>query len=307
MNSVRNSEEQLLYGVTLMTLSTVLIAFMSLFAKISGVYTSTSVIIFLQCLIGLIAILPVVIQQKTALSTKRLPWHVVRALTGTGAWYLLYQSIHLTSLTIGTLLTFSSPLLVPFIARFGLKSHVSASVWFAVALGFIGIILVLNPFHEGRAISALGIFFGLVSAILLSITQFVLRLLHKTESTLTVLFYYLLLSTLIFCPSALMNWNNPPLFVWGLMFLIGLLMAGNQFLFTCAYRFASPVHLGAFIYLSIVFSAILDALVLHTKLGILAWSGIILVIAGGMLIVRLEETTVTAEITLVEKEMEKIS
>lgn len=281
-------QERVVYGVSMIVLSTLLMAFMGLFVKLSIPYVSTSEIVFFQCLIALIFVLPIMMYQREPLKTKKLPLHVLRALTGTGAWYLLYQSISLTSLTIGTLLTFSSPLLIPFIAHFVLKTKVKSSVWYAIVLGFFGIVLVLNPLQDLHKMLSFGVFVGAFSAVLMAITQFVLRGLRKTETTMAVLFYYLLLSTIIFLPSALMNWNNPPLFVWALMIVTGLLMAISQFLFTYAYRFASPVHTGAFIYLTIVFAALLDAFVLHTHILVSEWVGIGLVILGGVLVMRLE-------------------
>lgn len=286
-------KENLALGAFLVTFSGLLLALMGFFSRLSTPYTSTGFIVFFQSLIAFILLVPIVIYKKVPLKTKRLPWLILRALTGTGAWLLLYQSIHLTSLTVGTLLTFSSPLLVPFVTHFILKNKIGAAVWLAVFVGFVGIVLVLNPFKEGQSIFNLGILLGVGSAVLMTITQFTLRVLSQTEETLTVLFYYLLLSAIIFFPSALLNWHMPSGQIWIYIGIIGVLMLSSQFLFTSAYRFASPVNLGAFIYLTIVFSAILDHLFLKADLGWLTWVGILLVIIGGVMVIRLEQKRVT--------------
>ncbi len=281
-------EEKLMLGIFLVIISTLLLSFMGFCARLASPYISTGVMVFWQCLTALILLIPVVIQQKTSIRTKKLGWHFIRAITGTGAWFFLYKSIALLGLTTASLLLYSSPLLVPIISHFILHVKVRHGIWGAVLIGFVGIILVLNPLHQGAATLNLGVLYGIIAAVLMAVTQFSLRELRKSEATLTILLYYLLLSTLAFGFYAAFGWQMPHKHVWGILVVMGILMMVSQFTFTCAYRFASPVHLGAFIYLTIVFSALLDCIFLGAKLSTLAVVGIIFVIMGGFMVVRLE-------------------
>lgn len=237
-------------------------------------------------MVSLISILPFIVWRKISLRTQKPFWQILRALTGTGAWYFLYESIHLTSLTIGSLLTFSSPLLIPFISHFVLKQRVRPAVWFAIFIAFFGIVLVLNPFQQPKHVLNIGLAFGIAGAILMTITQFVLRILRETENTFTILFYYLLVSVLMFLPPVLLDWKIPSLHVCVLLVVIGLLMSSSQFLITYAYRFASAVHLGTFVYTTIIFSALIDAVFFETQITVLVYIGIALVVLGGILVVR---------------------
>ena len=93
------------------------IALVGALAKISGQYTSTGVLLLLQNLICFVFIAPVALRGGwSALRTEKVGLHILRAATGTAAWYALFYAITQIPLANATLLTYSAPLWMPVVA-----------------------------------------------------------------------------------------------------------------------------------------------------------------------------------------------
>ena len=273
--------ERIFLGATFALLSFFCLALMGAFAKMASHYTTASVLVFFQNAISFVCILPIVFLSKTfTLKTSRLSMHIFRAVMGTGAWYGLFFSIAKIPLTTAILLTYSAPLWMAFFAWFLFGEKITFQVWLGIVIGFIGIMLVLNPIGSRFNIA---MFFALAAAILLAFALFAVRWLGKTESILSILFYYFLISSLLVLPLALLHWQTPLPVAWIYIFAIGLSLIISQAFIILAYRFASPVSLGPYIYSVIIFSVLIDCVIWGHQLSQLEWLGIIFVIAGGFL------------------------
>src|SRR3546814_7968213 len=80
-------------------------------------------------------------------------------------------------------------MIVPYTTRFRslLKEKVGWRRWSAVIIGFLGVILILQPSGAGVATGAM---LALVSAFLYALTLITSRQLSTTEPSHTILFYY---------------------------------------------------------------------------------------------------------------------
>ncbi|WP_274544675.1 DMT family transporter [Legionella oakridgensis] len=255
---------------------------MGALAKAVSSYASTAVVVFIQNLVSVILIVPFVVYVGIhQLKTQRIGMHFFRALTGSAAWYCLFLAIPIISLTNATLLLYSAPLWMPLLGFLFFEEKVSPKVWLGVLVGFVGIILVLQPgkdfFHPGD-------FIALAGAILMSFALFSVRWLRTTEPVIRILFYYFSLSTLIFLPMALLYWRMPTtLLPWCYLIAIGVMMALSQLFITMAYKHASAVRLSPYIYSVIIFSALLDWFIWGHAPNVWENGGIVLVLAGGII------------------------
>ena len=276
--------ENLAFGAALSSLSFFCTAVMSALVKATEELTSTAVVLLFQNLICLLFIVPVTLRRgRASLRTDKIGLHILRAATGTAAWYALFVAITLMPLTNAILLTFSAPLWMPVITWAVFRQRAPKAIWVGSAIGFVGVVLVLQPHHQHFNIGAL---FALAGAFFLAVALMSVRWLGATEPMPRILFYYFLFSTVFVAPFALVDWQpfGPRASIS--LIGIGLTLLVGQVLIVLAYRYASAVKVGPFIYTVIVFTALIDWALWGRAPTLLVVLGMTLVIGGGLIAIR---------------------
>ncbi|MBB2992849.1 drug/metabolite transporter (DMT)-like permease [Mycolicibacterium iranicum] len=271
-------------GAFLTTAAFFCVALVGTLAKVSGQYTSTGVLLLFQNAVCLLFLLPAAWRDGwRSMRTQVVGLHLLRAVMGTGCWYALFFAISQIPLANATLLTYSAPLWMPLIAWAVTRVRVAAATWLGAGVGFVGVLLVLQP--QGRGFSA-GELSALAGALLLAVAMMSVRWLGRTEPALRILFYYFLLSTVLSVPIALADWQPTEPAAWPWLVGLGLTQLLSQILIVAAYRYASAEKLGPFIYTVIVFTAVIDWIVWGHRPTLFTYLGMALVIGGGLLAVR---------------------
>ena len=260
------------------------VALVGTLAKVSSQYTSTGVLLLSQNLICFLFMIPVALRGGwSALRTRKIGLHVLRATMGTACWYALFFAITQIPLSTATLLTYSAPLWMPLVAWVVTRQRVSRLTWIGAGIGFAGVILVLQP--QGHSFS-LGELSALAGALFLAVAMMSVRWLGATEPTTRVLFYYFLLSTVMSVPIAVFDWHPFTSQAWGWLIALGIAQLLSQVLIVVAYRYASAEKVGPFIYSVIVFTALIDWIVWDHSPTLYAYLGMALVIGGGLVAIR---------------------
>ncbi len=221
------------------------------------------------------------------LKTKKFSLHLIRGVTGILAFTCSVIAITKIPLVNATLLNNTTPLFIPIITLFWLKQKIDEKIWWGILVGFIGIILILRP--SPAELIKEGDIYGLASGIFLAIAYVALKILTKTESFITVLFFYSLIAFMLSTPFAINNWSNPPLQVWIYGVLTGMFFLSYLYLLQYAYEFVEAVKLSPFNYSVIVFTGIFDWLIFNHIPDLLSIIGILLVSFGGILAIALHE------------------
>jgi drug/metabolite transporter (DMT)-like permease len=274
----------MVFGAALTTASFLCVAVMSALGKVAGQLTSTGVIVLFQNLIAFLFIAPIALRGGWgSLRTEKLGLHILRAASGTACWYALFVAITMMPLTNAVLLSFSAPLWMPVIAWLITREKASTATWFGAGVGFVGVVLVLQPHHHRFNVGTL---FALAAALLLAVALMSVRWLGATEPMPRILLYYFLLSTVMAIPVAAIQWHSVPAHAWIYLLSIGFAQLFAQVLIVLAYRYASSVKLGPFIYTTIVFTALIDWVVRHHPPTLFVVVGMVLVIGGGLVAIR---------------------
>src|SRR5438045_6122052 len=240
----------------LTTLSFLSVLVMSARGKVAGQLTSTGVVVLFQNLICLLFIAPIALHGGCAsLRTEKIGLHILRAASGTACWYALFVAITMMPLTNAILLSFSAPLWMPVLAWLVSRQKASTATWLGAAIGFVGVVLVLQPHHHRFNVGTL---FALAAALLLAVALMSVRWLGATEPMPRILFYYFLFSTVMVLPLALAEWRPLEPRTWIYLIGVGVAQFFSQVFIVLAYRYASSVKLGPFIYTTIVFTALID-------------------------------------------------
>jgi drug/metabolite transporter (DMT)-like permease len=284
--------ENLAMGAALSSLSFFCTAVMSALVKATEELTSTAVVLLFQNLICFVLILPVALRAGWApLKTQKIGLHVLRAVSGTAAWYALFVAITMMPLTNAILLTFSAPLWMPMIAWVLFREKVSRTIWVGAGIGFVGVLLVLQPHHQHFNFGAP---IALGGAFCLALAMMSVRWLGATEPTSRILFYYFLISTVLCTPFAIADWHPFGMRGSAYLFAIALTLMVSQALIVLAYRYASAVKVGPFIYTVIVFTALIDWFLWNHAPTLLVIFGMALVIGGGIIAIRKKPETIDA-------------
>src|SRR5690606_14939653 len=134
-----------------------------------------------------------------------------------------------------------------------LGDRVRPQTWCAIMLGFLGVIVILQPGGEFNPVllAALG------SAALMGIAKVSIRRMADTEPASRVVFWFGVFSTVI--SAVPMIWNSvwPNLQQWFWLLGIGVVATMAQFCMTRAYQLASPGRIGVYNYSSVVWAVLL--------------------------------------------------
>lgn len=234
---------------------------------------------------------------REGLATRNVLGHVWRGLFGTTAMALTFAGLALLPLPEVTAIGYATPLFTVLLAALLLGERIRLFRVSAVALGLIGVMIVMAPrFSIGSLgeTATLGALMVLGAALLRSLVQIHVRRLVMTEKTAAIVFYFALTAT---CLSLLtwplgavldwptLRWIQPSWTVLGLMVLAGLIGGVAQIMVTASYRFGSASMLAPFDYASMIFASLIGWVIFSELPTLTIIAGSTLVIAGGALII----------------------
>ncbi|MEL6469403.1 MAG: DMT family transporter [Cyanobacteria bacterium J06623_4] len=215
------------------------------------------------------------------------PFYLLRAVFGLCGFYLFIWAAGLGNLVDATVLLNTTPIFIPLIGVTLLDKDISSALWGAIALGFIGLLLVVQPDADlfRNPANLLGLGAGASAAV-----EFLtVRWLSKTQSPLGQTLYYLLIGAVGMAPIALMQWQPIDLATFKLIVAAAGCFLTFQLLLVKAYSFAEPHQIGAFQYSSVIFAAIIGWLFFDELPNSIALAGMLLISIGGALSIYLEQ------------------
>lgn len=248
--------------------------------------------VFFRSLFAIPVILLWIWQQgalREALIPNNLRGHIWRGLFGTTAMGLTFAGLGLLPLPEVTAIGYATPIFTVILAVFMLNERVGLYRMSAVALGLIGVLVVIWPrlTLDAAALTqgaALGAILVLIASILRALVQIHIRTLVKTEHTAAIVFYFSATATIMSLFSIPFGWVVPDPLTLGLMISAGLIGGVAQILVTASYRYGAASMLAPFDYSSLIFAGLIGWLVFSE---IPTWSMIVgagLVVAGGAVI-----------------------
>jgi len=210
------------------------------------------------------------------------PWsHALRAIAGLASLCSAFLAFHLMPLAESSALVQSAPLFVTMLSVPLLGERVGLHRKAAVAIGFLGVLLIVQPGPgirggglEGGGFHLWGSAAALFSAFTYALAIIYMRQLTRRESAATVAFWYTLFSTGIMTAALPLGWVTPGLRDLALLVLIGLMGGISQFLMSRSYALAPAVVIAPLTYTGVAFAALFGYTIWGDLPNLLAWSGI---------------------------------
>lgn len=227
---------------------------------------------------------------SSGLRTARPMGHVFRGLMGTAAMGLGFAGLGLLPLPEVTAIGFAAPLLTVIFAAMFLGEDVRAFRLATVALGLIGVLVVLSPrlSQVGGGMSSaqsLGAVITLLGAMCAALAQIFIRKLVQEESTSAIVFWFSVTATGLALITLPFGWVVPKPGTAALLVLAGLMGGVGQILLTSAYRFADASLVAPFDYAAMLFALAIGYGVFGEVPTATMLIGAAIVIAAGFLII----------------------
>jgi len=270
-----------------MLVAGLMFACMSALVKYSAPNFSSNELVFYRSFFGLLIVYGMLRQQQVTLRTTHWREHLWRGLSGTLAMMLFFYCITALPLATAITLNYTSSLFLSALTVLVLKEKFHAPLSGSLGIGFAGVVLLLHPtLMQDQLVSGL---LGLISGMLAGVALLNVRQLGLLgESGMRVVFYFNLIATLVSGAWMLQYPLHPvALNDFFLLVAIGASATFAQLAMTRAYRTGQTLVVGSLAYSTIVFSALFGLLFWSELLSLSAWFGIALIIASGMLSLRL--------------------
>jgi drug/metabolite transporter (DMT)-like permease len=219
------------------------------------------------------------------LRTRRLGGHVLRGIVGVTAMACVFTAFKLLPLGEAVALTLSGPIFLTALSVPLLGEKVGVRRWSAVAVGFVGALVMTRP---GSGVFDPVALFALFGALFYALAMISIRWLSSTEPAATTVFYFTLFATAAGAASLPFGWQTPTAAGFLLLAGIGLIGGLAQMAMTEAFRLAPVSIIAPFEYLALVFAVGFGYLFWDEVPDAYIFGGAALVVAGGLYILHRE-------------------
>jgi drug/metabolite transporter (DMT)-like permease len=178
-------------------------------------------------------------------------------------------------------ITFSTPFFVAALSGPVLGEWVGPRRWAAIGVGFIGILVVTRP---GFGLVHPATFLVILSTLAYAFYFLSTRLLARTDSNETTLFYSNFVGAVVMLPVVPFFWKPLGLWQFALLVLAGALASVGHYMLIAAHRHAPASLLSSFIYSQLVWVVILGYTVFGDVPDRYSLMGAAIVIGSGLYI-----------------------
>lgn len=212
--------------------------------------------------------------------------HLLRGAIGVATLSLFVFGIRYLPLSTAYTLFFVAPMIITALSALVLRERVQPARWIIIGIGFAGVLIALRPTGHG-------VFTWAGVAILLgafgySVSAITVRVLGRTDSTQSMVFWVLTLMALGALALAAPDWVHISGDDWMLIGAVGLVGAMGQFAITDAFRRAEASVIAPIEYTALAWSINFDAWVWHMLPDAMTWVGAAVIIASGLYLIRHE-------------------
>lgn len=269
-----------------MLASTLCFGVMAIAIRLASQTLNTLEIAFFRNLFGLLAVLPLVMRVDPAsLRTTQLSRYFVRCVIGIFSMLAGFWAIGHLPLAQAISLSYSSPVFVTILAALMLGEHVRGRRWAAVAVGFIGVLVIVRP---GSTEFTAGTLVALLAAVLSAVVAIQIKQLSRADAANTIVLYtYLFWVPISFVP-ALFVWEWPQGIVWLWVIGAGLFGTGGQVLWTHALQLGEVSALTPISFVQLPLVAVVGWIWFDERVDVWTWVGAGIILAANAYIAHRE-------------------
>ena len=216
------------------------------------------------------------------LRTKQLKWQIGRSMVLLMSTGLFFTGVKHLPLATASSISFTAPFIVALLAWPMLGERVSRARFVAVAIGFLGVLIVMRPGSEVQHWASLLI---LGSAACYAIYQVVTRLLAGYDLPETSAIYSAIVGTVAMSLLVPFFWTTP--LTWadaGLMFSLGIIGGLGHYCVARAMVYAPANVIAPFAYWQMIGAVIVGYIITGLLPDLSTWIGAGIIVGGGLYI-----------------------
>ena len=215
-----------------------------------------------------------------AMKTARLPQHIARNLIHYGAQFGWFLALTLIPISQVVAIEFTMPIWTAILAASFLGERMTRWKIAAILLGIVGVVVIVRPapshIDPGQLIAlAAAVGFGISVAMVKSLT--------RTEPTLTILFWMLVIQSAAGLLPALYVWSWPPAHLWGWVVVIAFCGTFSHYCMARALLHADATVVIPMDFLRVPLSAAAGWLIYSERLDLFTVLGAALILTGNLL------------------------
>ena len=241
------------------------------------VHYDTPQIVFFRSLGSLIFTTGFIIYYKLPLVGKNNKLLVLRSFVGLMSMSLFFMSLKYLNVGSAVTLRYLSPIFAAILAILILKEKIRQIQWLFFAIAFIGVIILKNSDIQ---INTIGLSLILGSAFFGGLVYIVINKIGTTEHPITVVNYFMIISTIVGGILSIFNWKTPLEHDWLPLISLGVFGFFGQLYMTKAFQLTTVNVIAPLKYIEVIFTVIIGVLLFKEVYNIWSLFGIILIISG---------------------------
>lgn len=271
-------------GIAFMLLAVGLFAVMDAMVKWLGETYPTGQLVFFRSAFAFIPLGIVIARSggfRRALMITNGWGHAVRCLIGLGSLGLFFYCFPRMPLADMIAITFAAPIFITALAMPMLGERVGPRRWSAILVGFVGVLVIVQPGESGFEPIAL---VALLGTLFYALAAIAVRKLSRTDSSVSIVISFTLCCTLVSAVFLPFHWVTPNLPDLLLLITVGLIGGLAQIAMTNAFRYAEVSLVVPFEYSAMLWAALLGFFFWGEIPGNHVWLGVAIVMASGLYI-----------------------
>ena len=196
-----------LKGMGFMAVAAAIISVMHVLVRDLSSEINPIQIAFYRNVIGFMMLFPFLLRQDRSLwITKQPKLQFVRAIIGTCALLSWFTALGMMPVGDATAISFVTVLFVTIGAALVLKEKIGVRRWTAILIGFVGTLIIIRP---GSGVFGTGALVALMSTVFWAAALICVKILSRTDSSITMVFYANVFFTIFSFIPALFFWTWP--------------------------------------------------------------------------------------------------
>lgn len=243
-------------------------------------------IVFYRNLIGVLIVLYSFKKFSVSIDTSKLHLLILRGVFGALAMVLFFYTIATIPLGEAVVLNKTSPFFVTILAYYLMKESITLRIFFALIIGFIGIIFIMKPFGVEISIEHI---FGVLGGFFAACAYATIKKIKDIYDARVIMLSFMGIGVLI--PLALFLFTpyvhfkiHTDILIWTLIVFMAIISTASQWFLTRAYSISRASIIGVVSYSNIPFAIGFGVILGDSLPDLYTFLGIVLIVIGGILV-----------------------
>lgn len=267
-------------GSLILLVAAGLFSLMTLLIKVLGETLHVTQILLMRQVIMTVIVAPSILSGfPGVLKTARPGLQVTRIIFALGAMLMGFSTVIYLPLAEATALGFAKSFFVTIFAVLILKEVVGPRRWGAVAIGFIGVLVMLQPGTDAFSVYGL---MGVAAAACAGFVMVIVRLMSRTDSPTTILAWQAIGVGICVAIPGIWLWQWPTMTQWLLILAMGVTSYLAQMANIFAYKWGEASVLASLDYVRLLYATLFGWLVYSVLPGPATLAGSAIIIAASV-------------------------